>query len=180
MTKALGIAVLVALARALFRDPVALRSRLGCGGRVNPPLTLVLEMVAVSLRQGASIPFALEGVGRTLGGAYAETMIRVARLLVEGNDWYFSWAQAMRHPWIGEAMTVLSGCLESSWLHGTSPLNRMDTTIDQVERKVRSRLDQETARLSIRILMPTGLCILPAFVLIGVIPCIAAFAGGMF
>ena len=56
----------------------------------------------------------------------------------------------------------------------------MDTTIEQVERKARSRLDQETARLSILILMPTGICILPAFVLIGVIPCIAAFAGGMF
>ena len=36
-----------------------------------------------------------------------------------------------------------------------------------------------TATITVRLLVPTGLCILPAFVLIGVIPCIAAFAGGM-
>lgn len=178
--KALGAAILIGLANGLLRGSVGLRSRLGPPGRANPPLTLVLEMMAVSLRQGASIPHALAGVGRTLGGAYAEVLIRVARLLRDGNDWYLAWSQAMRHPLLGKSMTVLSGCLESSWRRGTSPLNRMETTIEQLERQARSGLEQETARLSIRMLVPTGLCILPAFVLIGVIPCIAAFAGGMF
>lgn len=178
--KALGSAILIGLANALFRRSVGLRSRLGPHGRANASLTLVLEMMAVSLRQGASIPQALAGVGRTLGGTYAEVLIRVARLLGDGNDWYLAWSQAKRHPLLGKSMAVLSGCLESSWRHGTSPLNRVETTVEQLERQARSGLDQETARLSIRMLVPTGLCILPAFVLIGVIPCIAAFAGGMF
>ena len=39
----------------------------------------------------------------------------------------------------------------------------------------RSRIEQSAAKLSIRLLLPTGLCMLPAFVAIGVIPAVMSF-----
>ena len=36
-------------------------------------------------------------------------------------------------------------------------------------------MERAAARLSVRLLMPTGLCFLPAFVIVGVLPAIASF-----
>ena len=99
------------------------------------PLLLILEMLSVAIRQGASIPRALIAVGN----------------IVEGD------------------------AFSSSWSSGSSPVNRLATAIEQLDWDERSRIEQSAAKLSIRLLLPTGLCMLPAFVAIGVIPAVMSF-----
>ena len=145
----------------------------------TPPLSLVLALLRVAVRQGASLPRALSVVGGLLPGPYGLRMVRVAHLLGRGNGWDLSWSGAIGDPDYGRSMRILADCLEPSWRLGSSPLTRIDTTMRRLDHHVRSVLARATATVTVRLLVPTGLCILPAFVLIGVIPCIAAFVGGM-
>lgn len=52
---------------------------------------------------------------------------------------------------------------------------RLESAIEQLDRDERAAIERNAAKLSVKLLMPTGLCFLPAFVLVGVIPAIASF-----
>ena len=53
--------------------------------------------------------------------------------------------------------------------------NEIESAIEQLDRDERAAIERNAAKLSVKLLMPTGLCFLPAFVLVGVIPAIASF-----
>ncbi|WP_126030462.1 tadC protein [Bifidobacterium callimiconis] len=192
--------------------------------RIRTAVALVLEMIAVAVRQGASIPRALEviggvcsragGCGGGVGGAggfgdrggnaiddvglddrgsaghgsgrgaggdghdLGREMIRVARALNRGADWDNAWGVADPDGPDAAALAVIRSALEPSWKHGISPLLRIETTIEQIDRDERQRIEEAAAKLSVRVLVPMGLCFLPAFILIGVIPSIISFATG--
>lgn len=50
------------------------------------PMPLVLEMLAVAIRRGASIPHALIVVGRIVGGDFGEGLSSVGGALNQGVD----------------------------------------------------------------------------------------------
>ncbi|OZG49280.1 hypothetical protein [Bombiscardovia coagulans] len=143
------------------------------------PLTLLMEMVAVCVRQGASVPHALDQIGAVCQSDLGRPMRRVAVLLNQGNEWFSSWSQACSHPRFGRRFSAIRDCLEPSWRHGVSPLGRIEITIEQIDLSQQRTVEEAAAGLAVKLLLPTGLCILPAFILIGVLPCIAAFAGGL-
>lgn len=178
--KALVCALMIMIAGILVDEPPKIDSRLDIEPRGRLPLTLILEMMAVCLEQGASIPRTLSMIGTNTGGSYAPSLPCIAGLLEDGNDWNLSWSQGLRDSLLGEELFIIKRCLEPSWRYGQSPLLGIDSTVAELERHARSGLEEEAASLSVRLLLPTGLCILPAFILIGVVPCIASFAGGIF
>lgn len=142
-----------------------------------PPITLVLEMVAACLSQGSSISGSLAQTGRALSCDYGDDLVRVAGVLDSGGGWSMAWARVCTGPVYGQDMALLKGCLEPSWKTGTSAGTRIKAETARLDVEGRRGLQQASARLSVQILLPTGLCILPAFIVIGVIPCIASFAG---
>ena len=56
-------------------------------------------------------------------------------------------------------------------------MNRLDAAVEQIDWNERSRIEQSAARLSIKLLLPTGLCFLPAFMALGIVPSMASFFG---
>ncbi|PWG66021.1 type II secretion system F family protein [Bifidobacterium callitrichidarum] len=147
---------------------------------------LILRMVQVALQQGASIPRAVEAVGRAVGGDCGARMERVGAALNRGAPWDDAWKAAAvedaEHGHrrasgnrSGDVLPLLCATLESSWKHGDAPGVRIEAAIEQLNRDERSLIERNAARLSVKLLMPTGLCFLPAFVLIGVIPAIVSF-----
>lgn len=52
---------------------------------------------------------------------------------------------------------------------------RLEPTIEQLDCGGRAATERNAAKLSVKLLMSTGLCFLPAFMLIGVIPAITSF-----
>jgi len=82
----------------------------GPGGRLadeqvsTPSLSLVLALLGVAVRQGASLPRALGVVGGLLPGPYGLRMVRVAHLLGRGNGWDLSWSGAIGDPDYGQSM----------------------------------------------------------------------------
>ena len=58
---------------------------------------------------------------------------------------------------------------------GVSPLPQIHAAIEQMDGSERARIEQRASRLSVRLLLPMGLCLLPAFLLIAVVPTIMSF-----
>jgi hypothetical protein len=154
----------------------------GHDGRPSPMrILLVLEMMAVAVRQGASITRALESVSAVVDDELGVAVAQVTSALYRGVGWSEAWALACDDVTAtGGSCAILRDCLETSWRLGASPLPRIEAIVSQLDSAERSRIESEAARLSIRLLLPTALCFLPAFMLLGVIPCIAAFAQGLF
>ena len=134
----------------------------------NLPLPLILEMLSVAIRQGASIPRALITVGNIVEGEFGGGLRSAGERLNSGMPWNEAWPD-------DDDCAVVRDAFSSSWSSGSSPVNRLATAIEQLDWDERSRIEQSAAKLSIRLLLPTGLCMLPAFVAIGVIPAVMSF-----
>lgn len=146
-----------------------------------PDVGLALEMLAAAIGHGSSIPRALEAVGTAWGGAaFGGMMVDVAAALHRGATWQNAWALACAHPRCGRVATTLADTLEPAWRHGSSPLPRIEAAADQLDRDRRRRIEEGAARLGVRMLVPAGVCFLPSFVLIGILPVVASFGAGLF
>ncbi|WP_146192039.1 hypothetical protein [Bifidobacterium catulorum] len=182
---AAGTAGMAAYLHIGGRRAVALPGRPSCG--TVPPVPLLLELVAVAVRQGSSIPRALAVIGETLlddgvtvepdDDALGIRLVAVANALNRGADWDNAWGVVPPDSRHRRSLDAIRETLAPSWKHGVSPLMRIETAIEQIDRDERRSIEEDAARLSVRVLVPMGLCFLPAFVLIGVIPSIVSFAG---
>ncbi|MBT1173567.1 hypothetical protein JS528_09490 [Bifidobacterium sp. MA2] len=81
---------------------------------------------------------------------------------------------AALHP----SMAVVYDCLGEAWSHGASPTERLTLAAREYDREQLSRIEQEAAQLSVKLLLPSALCFLPAFVLIGIVPAIMSLLMG--
>ena len=140
--------------------PVRVPADLAPAGRVRElPLPLVLEMLSVAIRQGSSIPRALIAVGDIAAGEFGAGL---------RSAWDDAW------PDDGD-LAVVRDAFASSWHSGASPVERLETAVEQLDWDERSQIEQAAAKLSVRLLLPTGLCFLPAFVAVGIIPSVMSF-----
>lgn len=166
-------------------------------------LNLVLEMMIVAIRQGASIPHALDLVGSLVQGELGAGLMSAAKALAGGLPWQDAWLLAssaagqggdekigggnMHHETVkskdrgsdkrtsAEMLKIFEDALQDSWCYGISPISRLESTVEQLDARERALIERGSSKLSVRLLMPTALCFLPAFVLIGVIPSIGSF-----
>ncbi|KAA8819114.1 hypothetical protein CSQ85_05905 [Bifidobacterium rousetti] len=81
---------------------------------------------------------------------------------------------AALHP----SMLVICDCLGEAWSHGASPTDRLTLAAREYDREQLSMIEQEAAKLSVKLLVPTALCFLPAFISIGIVPAIASTLWG--
>lgn len=147
-------------------------------GESDFPAQLVLEMLIVSISNGASIPRSLEAVGAVMKNPVGKALGEAAEALYRGSSWADAWELGRRR--ISdergrETFDVVDQALEPSWRHGLSPLNRLETAIEEANRRQDRRLDDAVSRLSVKILLPLGLCFLPAFIAMTVLPSLAGW-----
>lgn len=153
---------------------------------VLPQESTILALLIATVRQGSSIPRALDAVGDAVGGSLGEGLCKVAAALLRGVAWHDAWLSA-------ESVSVSDGdsgqvdghehalfelleeSLEPSWRSGVSPVARLEATLERIDADERAHIEQAAGKLSVRLLMPTGLCLLPAFILIGVVPTVVSF-----
>ncbi|KAB7788862.1 hypothetical protein [Bifidobacterium cebidarum] len=166
---------------------------------------LILRLLHVALAQGSSIPAACAVVGAAAGGGIGMAVARAGNLMQRGVAWSDAWhiAQREQSDRAGQSeltssinghrtsttpaganmnanttlvyISVIRSALEPSWRHGDAPGIRLESTVEQLDRDACSAIKRHAAKLSVKLLLPTGLCFLPAFILIGVIPSIASF-----
>ncbi|WP_448760454.1 hypothetical protein [Actinomyces oricola] len=136
------------------------------GERVDE--ALVLDLAAAAFHAGASIPDALKALGRALG---EEDLAVVGRALLLGADWEEAWeAPATGAP----PRRRLKECLRPGWEDGASPAPLLAGTAACLRAGRQARDDEAAERLAVRLVLPLGLCHLPAFVVLGIVPVVAS------
>ena len=88
----------------------------------NLPLPLILEMLSVAIRQGASIPRALITVGNIVEGEFGGELRSAGERLNSGMPWNEAWPD-------DDDCAVVRDAFSSSWSSGSSPVNRLATAI---------------------------------------------------
>ncbi|MBT0994152.1 type II secretion system F family protein [Cellulomonas sp. DKR-3] len=149
----------------------------GRAGRHAPavPLdaALLLDLVDAAIGAGASVPRSLEAVGAAVGGADGTALATAGTALVLGASWPAAWADAP------VAAGQVRDALEAAWSSGAAPGPALRSRAVRLRRERRRRARAAGGSLGVHLVLPLGLCFLPAFVLLGLAPLVLGLAGDL-
>lgn len=167
----LGLLTAIGLDRALRRlEPADVRrTRL----REAADLPLAADLLAAALRAGAPVERAVEAVAEALGGSLGDRLDRVARMLRLGGEPREAWAYLTPVP--GGDRLVASAVRSSA--SGAAMAGALNRLADDLRADRATRAEAAARRAGVLIVLPLGLCFLPAFILAGLVPVIVAVLG---
>jgi len=134
---------------------------------------LLLDVVDAALSAGAPIPRALQCVGELAGGPVGAALVRAGGALVLGASWPAAWSGSP------PAVQDLADGLEPAWSSGVAPGPALRARAARIRAERRSRTRAAAATLGVHLVLPLGLCFLPAFVLLGLVPLVLSLATGL-
>jgi hypothetical protein len=135
---------------------------------------LLADLVRIALTGGVALPEALIAVGNALGGEDGADLVRVARMLLRGSEWSAAWTG------VGIGATSLADALEPCWRRGVPPGEPLAELANRLREESIRRGQTAAARLGVRLVLPLGLCFLPAFLALGVFPVVLAVVEKLF
>jgi Flp pilus assembly protein TadB len=164
-----GVAVWVVLGRA--EDPAAVRRR----EELLDDLPTGVDLLGSCLDAGAAPESALVSVSRALGGPVGEEFLAIHHRLEVGVDPAQVWRTVAGHPQLGPLGRAVGRAHETG-----APVGRAVHQLAE-ELRDRARADVETRARSIEVkaAAPLGLCLLPAFVVLGVVPMVVGVFSSM-
>ena len=165
-TVAVGTGLVLLVVGRLWSDRLVAAAR--GAERSGVDVQVVLELVAAALRSGAGVPRALQAVGAAVRGADGPVLDRAAHALVLGSAWEQAWAQAPVS--LGPVVRALRG----AWMDGAAPGEALRAAGAEVRHERSAATRTAAARLGVRLVLPLGVCYLPAFVLVGLVPVLLA------
>lgn len=120
---------------------------------------LVIDLFIASLRSGASIEATMDAVGKAVGDS---DLSATATALKKGKAWEEAWGQ--------QQSSQLAQALQASWKDGVDPQPLLAWSAQRIRSKRSTQAKEAAERLGVRLVLPLGLCYLPAFVCFGIIP----------
>jgi len=165
----LGIVAYFWLSRRPFTERVA-EDR-----RVNADLPFAADLLAAAMRAGAPPDAAARCVGRAVGGPLGERLARVDRALRLGAAADEAWS------YLGavDGANRLAQAATRSQHSGVAFAGSLQRLADDLRADRLIAADAAARRAGVLIVLPLGLCFLPAFVLAGLVPVIVAVLGGV-
>jgi pilus assembly protein TadC len=158
--------VLAALRRA---------ERLPARARPSPELALLLDLVAVALRAGQPLDRALvlaAGVDERGCGA---AIVRVGRLLRLGAAPAEAWAVVTDDP----ALAAVAAAGVRSAASGMRLAAEFEQVAADMRAQLQSAASARAAKAGVLVAAPLGLCFLPSFVCLGIVPTVVGVAGSV-
>lgn len=134
---------------------------------------VLADILGAAIQAGASIPASLAALGRAVPGEQGHELQQVAATLRLGGDWSAAWARA------GQDLQTLNRALYPSWTDGVAPGGLLRHAAAQIRRRRAEEAREAAARLGVRLVLPMGLCWLPAFVLLGLAPVLLSTGGSL-
>ncbi len=139
----------------------------------EPDLPEVLDHVALALRGGAGLQPALRHVAAATPGDAGVELSAVAAAMAWGLDDEAAWSNAPPRWQPARRALVLAA------RGGVAPSELLSAAASDMRRDALARVENETARLSVRLVLPLGLAFLPAFILTTVVPVVVSLAGSV-
>lgn len=166
-----GVLVGIVADRLLRRiEPRAVRDR---RLRETADLPLAADLLAAALRAGAPVDRSVLAVAAALGGPMADRLGRVGRTLLLGGEPAEAWSQLLPVP---GADRLVAAALRSS-NSGAALAGALTRLADDLRADRSTAAEAAARRAGVLIVLPLGLCFLPAFILAGLVPVIVAVLG---
>ncbi len=132
----------------------------------------LLDLLAACLASGASIPAAVEATSAALDPPVSEILGEVAAALRWGADPVRAWDVAAQHPPLRPLAVAVARSVDS----GAALAAVLPAVAAELRERRRSQVEVAVRGVGVRLTAPLGLAFLPAFVLLGVVPVVAALA----
>ncbi|NPD04799.1 type II secretion system F family protein [Nocardioides sp. zg-1308] len=136
---------------------------------VERTLPHLIELLASTLHAGAEPVAGLARVCAALPGPAAERL----RPVVEQARWGASGAEAWSAVADDPALAPLAWAMVRSQTSGASVVLAVERLSVELEREALARAEDAARKVGVSAAVPLGVCLLPAFMLLGVVPTVA-------
>lgn len=138
-------------------------------------LPLAADLLAACISAGAGPREAAEAVGESLGGPVGEQLVRTAAEIRLGGDPAVAWGRFGAIP----GAAALARCLDRAGSTGAPAAEPVARLAEAMRAERASAAVARAQRAAVLITAPVGLCFLPAFLMVGVVPVVVGLAGGL-
>jgi Flp pilus assembly protein TadB len=156
-------------------------------GRVEPPsvrrarmevrrdLPHLVQLLGAALRGGAPPGEAVRSACTALPGAAADRLATITQRLALGVDPEKVWTTLADDP----ELAPLGRALARAHRTGAPVVAAVERLGDELEHTARAAVEQRARAVGVRAALPLGLCLLPAFLLLGIVPLVAGLVSSM-
>ncbi|AWE41615.1 type II secretion system F family protein [Actinobaculum sp. 313] len=135
---------------------------------------MILDIAQAALQGGTSIPGALLAIHEAVAESESAGLDVAARTLLLGGTWEEAWGQ------VPARFQSLRDALQPAWEDGAAPSALLRQAAEGIRQGRSRRAREAAARLGAHLVLPLGLCFLPAFVMLGIVPVIASVGLSLF
>jgi len=153
-------------------EPADVRRR---RAEVRRDLPHVVDLFAATLRSGAAPADGVAIVAGALPGAAADRLATVAARLAIGLDPIQVWEGLAGDPELGR----LGRALARAQATGAPVVATVERLADDLAHTARADTEERARSVGVKAALPLGLCLLPAFVLIGIVPLVVALLSAL-
>lgn len=161
-----AVAAVVAWGVITRSEPPDVRRR---AEQVRRDLPALVTLLAAALRSGAPPDDALASVAAALPGPAADRLSTVASRLRLGDDPVSAWAELAGDP----ELRPLGRALSRAQVSGAPVVAAVDRLAYDLASSARAGVEDRARAVGVKAAVPLGLCLLPSFVLIGIVPLVA-------
>ncbi|MCW2132319.1 Type II secretion system (T2SS), protein F [Arthrobacter sp. VKM Ac-2550] len=138
----------------------------GSVGVSAPDTALMLDLLGAMIQSGTSLPAAVATLAQVAEPGSRERLDKVASALQLGTEWHTAWGLVGRDTRLDEIQEALrfgaaTGAPSAAILYAQA---------DQLRRRRRQEAERRAATLGTRLVLPLGLCALPSFISLGIVP----------
>ncbi|MEG9224994.1 type II secretion system F family protein [Aeromicrobium sp. Sec7.5] len=155
------------------------RERVARARRPSPivpaAVPLTLDLVAAALDAGRPPGAAVAAAARAMRGEVGAELADLASRLVTVADPARVWRDATRHP----NLAPLARALVRAERSGAAPALVVTHAADDLRRRRQAEMTRRTRAGGVATALPLGLCFLPAFFLVGIVPTILGLVGSV-
>jgi pilus assembly protein TadC len=143
--------------------------------QLSRDLPLLLDLLAACLAGGAALPAAACAVGAAVPGPAGDRLGRVAAALAVGTPADLAW-RALADDDVDDPLGGVARALARSAETGAPVAAALAGLAAEARRESRAAGTRAARRAGVLAVAPLGLCFLPAFVLLGVLPVVVGLA----
>jgi len=138
-------------------------------------LPTAVHLLGACLEAGAATATALEAVAAALPGAVADELLLLRHRLALGVDPVLVWRGLADHP----QLRPLGRAMARAHQSGASVADLVAGLAVELSARSRAQTDALARSVEVRAAAPLGVCFLPAFLLLGVVPMVAGVFSAM-
>jgi len=138
-------------------------------------LPMGATLLAACLRAGRPVEPSVAAVGAALGGPLGEEFVHVAASLALGAAPAQAWGRLLDQP----ATARFARTLVRTWESGAPLAETLESLAVACRAAARAAAQQRAKAVGVQTAAPLGLCFLPAFVVVGLVPVIVGVVSGV-